>query len=141
MLLVSQMNGRKILGYSLGNLLLEHEWIRNIQVFHQIFQENLVYQRRIKKKSMENSIKVGGWGQHYISLKHMILPKKQFKKKFSSIFDGGRPSSATIMVGCEASRRAIWQLSDDPYHTDFVSWQGGGGQTFSGKFHKFFFLL
>ena len=42
-------------------------------------------------------------------------------------------------------------MSEDPYHTEFVSWRvdhfsfsyffstRGGGQTLSGKFHYFFF--
>ena len=48
---------------------------------------------------------------------------------------------------------ANWQLSDDPYHTDFVSWHvdhfsffeffpligvGGWGLDLDGKFHYFF---
>ena len=38
------------------------------------------------------------------SLEHLVMPKKNFKTNLFgfSLFDGGLPSSATIMVGCEA---------------------------------------
>ena len=91
-------------------------------------------------------------------LKHWILPNNHFKTHlFFSIFGWGGPFSAWILVGRVAqtsklSGEAIWQVSEDPYHTEFVSWRvdhflffyffstnGGGGQALSGKFHYFFY--
>ena len=63
-----------------------------------------------------------------MGLKHWILPNNQFKTHlFFSIFGWGGPFSAWILVGRVAqtsklSGEAIWQVSEDPYHTEFVSW-------------------
>ena len=89
-------------------------------------------------------------------LKNWILHKDHFKTHlFFFNFRVGGPFSAWIRVwrGClsfKLSREAIWQVSEDPYHTEFVSWRvdlflffiffprRGGGHTLSGKFHYFF---
>ena len=64
-----------------------------------------------------------------MSLKHWIVPKDHFKTHlFFSIFGWGDPSQlGSWSEGCvkplKLSREAIWQVSEDPYHTEFVSWQ------------------
>ena len=64
-----------------------------------------------------------------MGLKHWILPNNHFKTHlFFSIFGWGGPFSAWILVGRVAqtsklSGEAIWQVSEDPYHTEFVSWR------------------
>ena len=64
-----------------------------------------------------------------MGLKHWILPNNQFKTHlFFSIFGWGGPFSAWISVRRVAqtsnlSGEAIWQVSEDPYHTEFVSWR------------------
>ena len=88
-------------------------------------------------------------------LKHWILPIDHFKTHlFFSIFGWGDPSQlgswcvkplklsiATHITFMLQSLLviAIWQVSEDPYHTEFVSW--GIDQTLSGKFHGFLFLF
>ena len=87
---------------------------------------------------MENSNKVGGWGRHRPNFpifffekkhKHLILSKKHFKTNlFFSIFGWGDPSQlGSWSEGCakslKLSREAIGQVSEDPYHTEFVSWR------------------
>ena len=94
-------------------------------------------------------------------LKHWILPNNHFKTHlFFSIFGWGGPFSAWILVRRVAqtsklSGEAIWQVSEDPYHTEFVSWRvdhfsffyffstkGGGGRSLvenSTFFGIFFF--
>ena len=83
----------------------------------------------------------------------MKLPKITFKIFFSQILVGG-PSSAMIVVRWKAralklSGKANWDLSDDQYYTEFVSWCGdnffryggrvdGWGLDLYGKFHSFF---
>ena len=60
--------------------------------------------------------------------KHLKLPRSPFKTNlFFSNFGGGGASSARISVAWETQPsklpgRAIWHFSDDPYHTEFVSW-------------------
>ena len=62
-------------------------------------------------------------------LKHWILPNNHFETHlFFSIFGWGGPFSAWILVGRVAqtsklSGEAIWQVSEDPYHTEFVLWR------------------
>ena len=61
--------------------------------------------------------------------KHWILPEDHFKTHlFFSIFGLGDPSQlGSWSYGCvkpsKLSREAIWQVSEDPYHTEFVSWR------------------
>ena len=90
------------------------------------------------KKIVEFSTKGGGVSDRQFStkkkkqknmgLKHWILPNNQFKTHlFFSIFGWGGPFSAWISVRRVAqtsnlSGEAIWQVSEDPYHTEFVSW-------------------
>ena len=130
-----------------------------------------IWQGKVKKKW---KIPPRGWGvsgwfstkktqkKENMGLKHWILPKDHFKTHlFFSIFGWGDPSQlGSWSYGCvkplKLSREAIWQVSEDPYHTEFVSWQvdhfsfffiffplrgeEGGGQKLSGKFHYFFFF-
>ena len=62
-----------------------------------------------------------------MGLKHRILPKDHFKTHlFFSIFGWGDPSQlGSWSEGCvkplKLSREAIRQVSEDPYHTEFVS--------------------
>ena len=62
-----------------------------------------------------------------MGLKHWILCKDHFKTHlFFSIFGWGDPSqlgfwSKKCVKPLKLSREAIWQVSDDPYHTEFVS--------------------
>ena len=92
-------------------------------------------------------------------LKHCIFCLKIILKHlFFSIFGWGDPYQlGSWSEGCvkplKLSRKAIWQVSEDPYHTEFVSWRvdhfsffyffstRGGGQTLSGKFHYFFLFF
>ena len=96
-----------------------------------------------------------------MGLKHWTLPHIQFKTHlFFSIFGWGGPFSAWILVRRVAqtsnlSGEAIWQVSEDPYHTEFVSWRvdhfsffyffstsgGGGGRRLGENSTNFFFFF
>ena len=62
-----------------------------------------------------------------MGLKHWILPKDHFKTHlFFSFFGWGDPSQLrSWSEGCvkplKLSREATRQVSEDPYHTEFVS--------------------
>ena len=64
-----------------------------------------------------------------MGLKHWMLPKDHFKTHlFFSIFGWGDPSKlGSWSEGCvkplKLSREAIGQVSEDPYHAEFVSYR------------------
>ena len=100
----------------------------------------LLLREGCKKRRVEFSTKVGGWGQqwtdsplilYFLEKKYefnpLKLPKIHFKTNFLFQLLVGGPSSARILDRREywtskLSGGAILQLSDDPYHTEFVSW-------------------
>ena len=106
-------------------------WLRSLCVTGCGAYESVII--RIKASPVQLNLptgtELGKKKKKYMGLNHWILPKAHFKAHlFFSIFGWGDPSqpgswSEGRVKPLRLSREAIWQVSEDPYHTEFVSWQ------------------